>query len=152
MVWNSRGTPPAARTATTQAVGADPGNVFGQGKSAPLIAMAHEIPYVATATVAALFGLECAVYMGEEDTQRQALNVARMRLLGAERPSFDTIVASGPNSAMPHYSAGERTLVDGDLRLTDHDETKWVTPAEAASLNWAPADIPAVEALASTHN
>ncbi|MGN6245293.1 MAG: tryptophan synthase subunit beta [Motilibacteraceae bacterium] len=39
---------------------------------------------VATATVAALLGLECVVYMGEEDTRRQALNVARMRLLGAE--------------------------------------------------------------------
>ena len=39
---------------------------------------------VATATAAALLGLECVVYMGEEDTQRQALNVARMRLLGAE--------------------------------------------------------------------
>ncbi|HLS03509.1 MAG TPA: tryptophan synthase subunit beta [Actinomycetales bacterium] len=39
---------------------------------------------VATATAAALFGLECVVYMGEEDTKRQALNVARMRLLGAE--------------------------------------------------------------------
>jgi len=39
---------------------------------------------VATATAAALFGLDCAVYMGEEDTQRQALNVARMRMLGAE--------------------------------------------------------------------
>lgn len=39
---------------------------------------------VATATAAALFGLECTVYMGYEDTQRQALNVARMRLLGAE--------------------------------------------------------------------
>jgi tryptophan synthase beta chain len=39
---------------------------------------------VATATAAALFGLECTVYMGEEDTRRQALNVARMRLLGAE--------------------------------------------------------------------
>lgn len=39
---------------------------------------------VATATAAALFGLECVVYMGEVDTQRQALNVARMRLLGAE--------------------------------------------------------------------
>ena len=38
---------------------------------------------VATATAAALFGLECVVYMGEEDTKRQALNVARMRLLGA---------------------------------------------------------------------
>jgi tryptophan synthase beta chain len=39
---------------------------------------------VATATAAALLGLECAVYMGEEDTRRQALNVARMKLLGAE--------------------------------------------------------------------
>jgi tryptophan synthase beta chain len=39
---------------------------------------------VATATAAALLGLECAVYMGEEDTQRQALNVSRMRMLGAE--------------------------------------------------------------------
>ena len=39
---------------------------------------------VATATVAALFGLDCVVYMGEVDTERQALNVARMRLLGAE--------------------------------------------------------------------
>jgi tryptophan synthase beta chain len=39
---------------------------------------------VATATVAALFGLECHVYMGEEDIRRQELNVYRMRLLGAE--------------------------------------------------------------------
>ncbi len=39
---------------------------------------------VATATAAALFGLDCVIYMGEEDTRRQALNVARMRLLGAE--------------------------------------------------------------------
>ena len=39
---------------------------------------------VATATACALFGLECVVYMGEEDTRRQALNVARMRMLGAE--------------------------------------------------------------------
>ena len=39
---------------------------------------------VATATVAALYGKECAVYMGEEDTRRQAPNVLRMKLLGAE--------------------------------------------------------------------
>ncbi len=39
---------------------------------------------VATATVAALFGLECVVYMGEEDMRRQSLNVFRMRLLGAK--------------------------------------------------------------------
>jgi tryptophan synthase beta chain len=39
---------------------------------------------VATATACALLGLDCVVYMGEEDTRRQALNVARMRMLGAE--------------------------------------------------------------------
>jgi tryptophan synthase beta chain len=45
---------------------------------------------VATATAAALFDLECTVYMGEQDTRRQALNVARMRLLGAEVISVTT--------------------------------------------------------------
>ena len=39
---------------------------------------------VATATAAALLGIECMVYMGEVDVERQALNVFRMRLLGAE--------------------------------------------------------------------
>ena len=52
---------------------------------------------VATATACALLGLECVVYMGEEDTQRQALNVARMRLLGA------TVVP---------VTSGSRTLKD----------------------------------------
>ncbi|WAC65862.1 tryptophan synthase subunit beta [Agrococcus sp. SL85] len=52
---------------------------------------------VATATAAALFGMECVVYMGEVDTQRQALNVARMRLLGA------TVVP---------VTSGSRTLKD----------------------------------------
>ena len=52
---------------------------------------------VATATAAALFGLECVVYMGEVDVERQALNVFRMQLLGAEvRP----------------VSSGSRTLKD----------------------------------------
>ena len=52
---------------------------------------------VATATACALLGLECVVYMGEVDTERQALNVARMRLLGAE--------------VIP-VTAGSRTLKD----------------------------------------
>src|SRR3954449_3915186 len=60
-VQRSGATPPAARTATTQPVGDEPGNVFGQGKNAPLIAMAHEIPYVATATIADLHDLEAKV-------------------------------------------------------------------------------------------
>src|SRR3954466_11956743 len=45
---------------------------------------------VATATVCALFGLQCVVYMGAEDMRRQALNVFRMRLLGAEVREVDS--------------------------------------------------------------
>src|ERR1700693_2243577 len=60
-VQRSSATPPAARTATTMAVGARPGAEFGQGKNLPLIAMAHEIPYVATATVADLRDIEYKV-------------------------------------------------------------------------------------------
>ncbi len=60
-VQRSSATPPAARTATTMAVGAHPGNAFGQGKNLPQIAMAHNIPYVATASVAYLRDLEYKV-------------------------------------------------------------------------------------------
>jgi len=60
-VQRSSATPPAARTATTMAVGTEPGNAFGQGKYVPAIAMAHGIPYVATATVAELHDLEAKV-------------------------------------------------------------------------------------------
>ncbi len=60
-VQRSGRTPPAARTSTTPAVGAHPGNVFGQGKHPAIIAMAHDIPYVATASVADLHDLEAKV-------------------------------------------------------------------------------------------
>lgn len=60
-VQRSGSTPPAARTATTPAMGQTKGNVFGQGKNAALIAMAHFIPYVATASVADLHDLEAKV-------------------------------------------------------------------------------------------
>jgi pyruvate ferredoxin oxidoreductase beta subunit len=60
-VQRSAATPPAARTTTTQAVGDEPGAPWGQGKSAPLIALAHEIPYVATATIADLRDIEAKV-------------------------------------------------------------------------------------------
>ena len=60
-VQRSGTTPAAARTATTPSVGPQPGNTFGQGKSLPLIAMAHHIPYVATASVANLHDLEFKV-------------------------------------------------------------------------------------------
>lgn len=60
-VQRSSATPPAARTATTPALGAEPGNVFGTGKFVPKIAVAHDIPYVATASVADLHDLEAKV-------------------------------------------------------------------------------------------
>ncbi len=60
-VQRSGATPPAARTANTKPVGDEPGASFGQGKNAPLIAVAHEIPYVATATVADLHDLEAKI-------------------------------------------------------------------------------------------
>src|SRR5690242_8834796 len=60
-VQRSSATPPGARTMTTQAVGSRPGAPFGQGKNVPLIALAHEIPYVATATIADLRDLEAKV-------------------------------------------------------------------------------------------
>ena len=74
-VQRSGSTPAAARTATTQAVGPEPGNVFGQGKNAPLIALAHEIPYVATATVADLRDLEYKVRRAMEFRGARYLHV-----------------------------------------------------------------------------
>ena len=69
---------------------------------------------VATATAAALFGLECTIYMGEVDTRRQALNVARMRLLGAEVVSVTT---------------GSRTLKDA----INEAYREWVTSGETTN-------------------
>ena len=60
-VQRSSATPGGARTATTPVAGPQPGNSFHQGKSLPLIAMAHRIPYVATASVAELRDLEFKV-------------------------------------------------------------------------------------------
>ncbi len=60
-VQRSSATPGAARTATTMPVGKDPGNAFNTGKSVPLVAMAHMIPYVATASVHDLHDLEYKV-------------------------------------------------------------------------------------------
>ncbi|MCG7247703.1 (deoxy)nucleoside triphosphate pyrophosphohydrolase [Corynebacterium simulans] len=50
------------------------------------------------------------------------------------------------------YCTTTASLLADDLSLTDHDDTKWVTSTEAAHLTWAPADIPAVEAIASSHS
>jgi tryptophan synthase beta chain len=96
-------------------------NVLGQALLTKLVGKRRVIAEtgagqhgVATATAAALFDLDCVVYMGEEDTKRQALNVARMRLLGAE--------------VIP-VTTGSRTLKDAiNEALRD-----WVTNVETTN-------------------
>src|SRR6187551_821628 len=90
-VQRSSATPPAARTATTKPVGEEPGSAFGQGKNAPLIAMAHEIPYVATATVADLHDLEAKVERAMELHGPRYLHVLVPCPLGWGSASHDTI-------------------------------------------------------------
>ncbi len=90
-VQRSGATPPAARTTTTPAVGPDPGNVFGQGKNVPMIAMAHEIPYVATATVADLRDLEHKVTRAMEFHGARYLHILVPCPLGWGSASADTI-------------------------------------------------------------
>ena len=91
-VQRSGATPPAARTQTTQAVGDEPGNVFGQGKSAPLIALAHEIPYVATATVADLHDLEYKVETAMKLHGARYIHVLVSCPLGWGSPSSQSIL------------------------------------------------------------
>ncbi|WP_309615996.1 tryptophan synthase subunit beta [Salinibacterium sp.] len=96
-------------------------NVLGQalltkriGKSRVIAETGAGQHGVATATAAALFGLECVIYMGEVDTERQALNVARMRLLGAEVVSVTT---------------GSRTLKDA----INEAYREWVTSVDTTN-------------------
>ena len=90
-VQRSSATPPAARTATTEAVGKEPGNPFGQGKDLPMLALAHEIPYVATATVADLHDLEAKVGRAMETSGARYLHVLVPCPLGWGTASKETI-------------------------------------------------------------
>jgi len=90
-VQRSGATPPAARTATTESVGPEPGNVFGQGKDVPRIAMAHDIPYVATATVGDLHDLEAKVERAMEFRGARYLHVLVPCPLGWGSSPSDTI-------------------------------------------------------------
>jgi Xaa-Pro aminopeptidase len=60
-----------------------------------------------------------AVRAGEREREIATVIEMAMRDAGYERPAFDTIVASGPHSAMPHYRAGTRALTSGDLVVLD---------------------------------
>ena len=76
---------------------------------------------VATATVAAMFGLQCEIYMGTEDMQRQALNVFRMRLLGSEVEAVNSgsrTLKDAVNEAMRDWVA---TVADTHYYMVNFD-------------------------------
>jgi pyruvate ferredoxin oxidoreductase beta subunit len=85
-VQRSSATPPAARTATTSS-----GNVFGQGKNLPLIAMAHGIAYVATATIAHLRDLEAKVRRAMEFRGARYLHIFVSCPLGWGHPADQSV-------------------------------------------------------------
>lgn len=85
---------------------------------------ANEIARLEEAAQISVDALAGLLEAGELRAGRSEREVAadleyRMRLLGAERFAFDTIVASGPNSALPHHAAGDRVIEDGDLVTLD---------------------------------
>ncbi len=118
-VQRSSATPPAARTATTAAVGDEPGNVFGQGKDMPAIAMAHGIPYVATATVADLHDLEDKVAKAIAIRGAKYIHIFVPCPLGWGAAAHDTIRLARlakETGIFPVFEA-ERGEVTGVLRI-----------------------------------
>jgi pyruvate ferredoxin oxidoreductase beta subunit len=115
-VQRSGATPPAARTATTPVAGPQPGNPFGRGKNLPEIAMAHHIPYVATATVADLRDLEAKVEYAMKLRGARYLHVLVPCPLGWGSAARDTIRVArlaAESGLFPVFSAeyGEITEV-----------------------------------------
>jgi len=130
-VQRSSATPPAAQTATTPAVGEAPGNVFGTGKNLPLIAMAHNIPYVVTASVADLHDLEAKVTkamgihgaryihvmvpcpLGWGSASEKTIHIARLAMESGLFPLFE----AEHGAVTSVHKIRRRVPVDGYLRL-----------------------------------
>lgn len=131
-VQRSSATPPAARTATTPAVGTLPGNVFGTGKNVPRIAMAHRIPYVATASVSNLRDLEAKVTYAMGVEGARYIHILVPCPLGWGSAPEDTIkiarlaVESGlfPLYEAHHGHVTSRTPIRNRVPVTDYLTTQ----------------------------
>ncbi len=120
-VQRSGATPPAARTATTPPIGPHPGNEFGQGKFMPAIAMAHEIPYVATASVADLRDLERKVRKAMSFRGARYLHVQVPCPLGWGTPSGASIEVArlGVRSGLFPLFEAELGEMTGSTKIRD---------------------------------
>jgi pyruvate ferredoxin oxidoreductase beta subunit len=125
-IQRSSATPPAARTATTASVGDAPGNVFGTGKNVPLIAMAHEIPYVATASVANLRDLEYKV------TRAMGIRGARYIHIHVPCPlGWGSLPADTIRLARLAVESGLYPLIEAEYgELTGRTRTRHKVPVE----------------------
>jgi pyruvate ferredoxin oxidoreductase beta subunit len=126
-VQRSGATPPAARTATTETVGREPGNPFGQGKDLPRLAMAHGIRYVATATIADLHDLEAKVERAMGFRGARYLHVLVPCPLGWSSAPEDTIRVARlakESGLFPVFEAvdGEVTAASGIRKLVPVEE------------------------------
>jgi pyruvate ferredoxin oxidoreductase beta subunit len=126
-VQRSGATPPAARTATTETVGREPGNPFDQGKDLPRLAMAHGIRYVATATIADLHDLEAKVERAMDFRGARYLHVLVPCPLGWSSAAEDTIRIARlakESGLFPVFEAvdGEVTATSGIRRLVPVEE------------------------------
>ncbi len=127
-VQRSSATPPTARTATTPAMGPAPGNVFGTGKNVPLIAMAHRIPYVATASVANLRDLEAKVTRAMEIRGARYIHIFVPCPLGWGSAPEDTITIARlaiecglyPLFEARHGKVTSRTSIRRQVPVTDY--------------------------------
>ena len=149
-VQRSSATPPAARTATTAAVGDAPGNVFGQGKNLPAIAIAHGIPYVATATVSELRDLEAKVRRAMEFRGARYIHIFVPCPLGWGHESSDTIRIARlvkETGLFPVFEAehGEVVSVSSIRRRTPVEE--YLKPQRRFAHLFSPA--PRVEVIAA---
>jgi pyruvate ferredoxin oxidoreductase beta subunit len=108
-VQRSSATPPGSRTATTPAIGSEPGEAFGQGKWMPAIALAHEIPYVATASICEPRDLERKV--------RKAMSIRGARYLQVDVPcplGWGSDTAKSVQISRMGVESGLMPLVEGE--------------------------------------
>jgi Xaa-Pro aminopeptidase len=108
--WESRGAPVAIRS--TERLIEQFRAIKDDFETAALRRAAGRLSVVATQAID-------AVRSGAVEREVAAVIEMALRKAGYERPAFDTIVASGPNSALPHYRAGDRPLHRGDLVVLD---------------------------------
>ncbi|MBT3456652.1 MAG: pyruvate ferredoxin oxidoreductase [Thiotrichales bacterium] len=151
-VQRSSATPGGARTATTMPVGPEPGAEFDKGKNVPLIAMAHEIPYVATASIDRLHDLEAKV--------KKAMSVRGARYLQIFVPcplGWGSAPAQTVNLARLAVESGVWPLFEGEYgEITSVTKIRKQVPVEEylkpqrrfAHVVKSPEQLSAVQAIA----